>query len=299
MELRDVEIFLVLAEELHFGRTAERLHVSPARVSQAIKKQERRIGAELFSRTSRTVRLTEIGRQLRDDLRPVHAGLHASLDRARLAARGITAQLRVSMLPFNIVDLHPYWKAFRSRYPHWGLQIRQTTFTDVFGQLRSGAMDVVVAWLPVEEADFTVGPTLCTDSRILAVASDHQLVGRESVPLELFAEFPHSTALGLEDYWEDSYLPFHTPRGRTIERIAPAGTADDLISMVGMGEIIHSFPGHVTRYWGGMPNIRWLPVPDLPAMTFALVWRTEAENDLIRALADTVRDLGAFRFDQQ
>ncbi len=296
MELRDIEIFLVLAEELHFGRAAERLRVSPARVSQAIKKQERRIGAELFSRTSRTVRLTEIGRQLRDDLQPVYAGLHASLDRARLAGRGITAQLRVSMLPFNVADLHPYWKAFRSRYPQWGLQIRQTTFTDVFGQLRSGAMDVVVAWLPVDEPDFTVGPPLCTDSRVLAVAAGHQLVGRDRVPLELLADFPHSTALGLPDYWEDSYLPFHTPRGRTIERIAAADTAHDLISMVGMGEIIHSFPGHVTGYWGGMPNIRWIPIPDLPVMTFALVWRTEAENDLVRALADTVKDLGTFRF---
>ncbi|WP_031070716.1 LysR family transcriptional regulator [Streptomyces sp. NRRL S-118] len=297
MELRDIEIFLVLAEELHFGRTAQRLHVSQARISQAIKKQERRIGAELFTRTSRTVRLTEVGRQFRDDLQPVYAGLHDSLDRARLAARGITAQLRVSLLPFNVADLHPYWKAFRARYPHWGLQIRQATFTDVFGQLRSGAMDVVVPWLPVEEPDFTVGPTLCTDSRILAVAADHQLAGRDSASLELLADFPHATALGLPDYWEDSYLPFHTPRGRPIERLtsAAADTADELISGVGMGDIIHAFPGHVTRYWG-MSNIRWLPIPDMTTMTFALVWRTESENDLIRALADTVRDLGAFRF---
>ncbi|MEV7025954.1 LysR family transcriptional regulator [Kitasatospora sp. NPDC093558] len=295
MELRDIEIFLVLAEELHFGRAAQRLHVSQARVSQAIKKQERRIGAELFTRTSRTVYLTEVGRQFRDDLRPVYTGLHESLERARLAARGITAQLRVSLLPFNVVDLHPYWKEFRRRYPHWGLQVRQATFTDVFGQLRSGAMDVVVPWLPVQEPDFTVGPALCTDSRILAVAADHRLAERDSVPLELFADFPHSTALGLPDYWEDTYLPFHTPRGRPIERIAAADNADELINMVGMGEIIHSFPGHVTRHWG-MSNIRWLPIPDLTTMTFALVWRTESENDLIRALADTVRDLGTFRF---
>lgn len=295
MELRDIEIFLVLAEELHFGRTAQRLHVSQARVSQAIKKQERRIGAELFTRTSRTVCLTEVGRQFRDDLQPVYAGLHQSLERARLAARGVTAQLRVGMLPFNLVDLHPYWKEFRARHPQWGLQIRQTTFTDVFGQLRGGAMDVMVAWLPVEEPDFTVGPTLCTDSRILAVAADHPLAGRDSVPLELFADFPHSTALALPDYWEDSYLPFHTPRGRAIERVAVADNADELIGMVGMGEIIHSFPGHVTRYWG-LSHIRWLPVPDLTTMTFALVWRTEAENDLVRALAATVRDLGVQRF---
>ncbi|MEU9164131.1 LysR family transcriptional regulator [Streptomyces sp. NPDC048424] len=297
MELRDIEIFLVLAEELHFGRTAQRLHVSQARVSQAIKKQERRIGAELFARTSRTVRLTEIGRQFRDDLQPVYAGLHESLERAQLAARGITAELRVHLMPFNVVDLYPYWKAFRARYPHWGLQIRQATFTDVFGQLRSGAMDVIVAWLPVEEPDFTVGPTLCTDSRILAVAADHRLAERDSVPLELLADFPHGTAQGLPDYWEDSYLPFHTPRGRSIERITSAASdnADQLINHVGMGEIIHTFPGHVTRHWG-MPNIRWLPLPDMATMRFALVWRTEAENDLIRALAGTVRDLGVFRF---
>ncbi|MFF7178034.1 LysR substrate-binding domain-containing protein [Streptomyces sp. NPDC008121] len=297
MELRDIEIFLVLAEELHFGRTAQRLHVSQARVSQAIKKQERRIGAELFSRTSRTVSLTEVGRQFRDDLQPVYAGLHDSLERAQLAARGITAQLRVSLMPFNVADLHHYWKAFRGRYPHWGLQIRQATFTDVFGQLRNGDMDVIVAWLPVEEPDFTVGPTLCSDSRILAVAREHRLAARDSVPLELLADFPHASALGMPDYWEDSYLPFHTPRGRAIERMAYAAsdTADELIAHVGMGEIIHAFPGHVTRYWG-MSNIRWLPLPDMPAMQFALVWRTEAENDLIRALADTVRDLGVFRF---
>ncbi|MCX4804689.1 LysR family transcriptional regulator [Streptomyces sp. NBC_01214] len=295
MELRDIEIFLVLAEELHFGRAAQRLHVSQARVSQAIKKQERRIGAELFARTSRTVRLTEVGRQLRDDLQPVYAGLHESLERAQLAARGITAQLRVSLMPFNVADLHPYWKAFRARHPQWGLQIRQATFTDLFGRLRSGAMDVAVLWLPVEEPDLTVGPILCTDSRILAVAADHRFAERDSVTLELLAEFPHSTALDLPDYWEDGYLPFYTPRGRQIERTVLADNSDELISLVGMGDIINTFPGHVTRYWG-MSNIRFLPVPDIATLNFALVWRTEAENDLIRALADIVRDLGVFRF---
>ncbi|MER7759671.1 LysR family transcriptional regulator [Streptomyces sp. NPDC097619] len=295
MELRDIEIFLVLAEELHFGRTAERLHVSRPRVSQAIKQQERRIGAELFTRTSRTVQLTDVGRQLREDLRPVYAGLQASMERARLAARGISAKLRINMMPFNVGDLHPYWKAFRARHPQWGLQVRQAPLTDVFGPLRSGTADVLVVWLPVNEPDFTVGPTLCVDSRVLAVAGDHPLAGRDSVPVELFADFPHATAPDLPDYWEDSYLPFHTPKGRTIERVSVATTADDLIGMVGMGEIIQSFPGHVTRYWN-MPHLHWLPVPDLPPMAFALVWRTEAENDLVRALAATVDDLGPHHF---
>lgn len=295
MELRDIEIFLVLAEELHFGRSAERLLVSQARVSQAIRKQERRIGAALFERTSRSVRLTEVGRQLRDDLQPVYAGLHASVERARLAARGVTGRLRVGMMPFNLADMHPYWRAFRSRYPQWELEIRQLEYADPFGRLRDNAMDVLVAWLPVEEPDFTVGPVLCTDRRVLAVAADHELAGRTSARLEMFADFQHAMAPAMPDYWEDGYLPFHTAQGRPIERGRPVTNAEDLINHVGMGEIIHCFPGHVTRYWG-MSHIRWLPVPDLEALSFALVWRTEAENEMIDALAGTVRELGTLRF---
>ncbi|WP_051810011.1 LysR substrate-binding domain-containing protein [Streptomyces sp. NRRL S-378] len=145
--------------------------------------------------------------------------------------------------------------------------------------------------------DLTVGPTLCTDSRILAVAAGHRLAERDSVPLELLADFPHGTALDVPDYWEDSYLPFHTPRGRPIERIESAASdnADGLIGHVGMGDIVHTFPGHVTRYWG-MPNIRWIPLPDRGTLRFALVWRTEAGNDLVRAPAATVCDLGVLRF---
>ncbi|MEU6238128.1 LysR family transcriptional regulator [Kitasatospora sp. NPDC047058] len=291
MEIRDIEIFLVLAEELHFGRAAERLRVSQARVSQALKKQERRIGAALFERTSRTVRLTEVGRQLRDDLQPVYVGLQESLERARMAGRGVAGRLRVGMMPFNVVDLHHYWRAFRRRHPRWELQIRPAPYADPFDALRSGAMDVFVAWLPVEEPDLTVGPVLLTDRRVLAVADHHELAGRDTARLEAFADFAHATTTGVPDYWEDSYLPFHTPRGRAIERPHLVLGPDELISLISMGDIVQTFPGHVTRYWG-MPNIRWLPVPDLGTLRYALVWRGEAENDAIRALAGTVRDLG-------
>lgn len=96
MELREIEIFLALAEELHFGRTADRLHVTPARVSQVIKKQERAIGAELFKRTSRNVQLTDIGRQLRDGLAVGYQQIHDALAAAAAAGKGISGELRVA-----------------------------------------------------------------------------------------------------------------------------------------------------------------------------------------------------------
>ncbi|GHI83029.1 hypothetical protein Sxan_03930 [Streptomyces xanthophaeus] len=92
----------------------------------------------------------------------------------------------------------------------------------------------------------------------LSVAADHQLAGRESVPLELLAELPHGTALDLQDYWEDSYLPFRTPRGRPIERI-PSGRGQSVRSVrhwaraversCGRSEDVSSYCWSLTRSW--------------------------------------------------
>ncbi|RJL35789.1 LysR family transcriptional regulator [Bailinhaonella thermotolerans] len=292
MELRDIEIFLTLAEELHFGRAAERLHVSQARVSQAISQQERRLGGELFDRSNRRqVRLTPLGRQLRDDLGPVYAGLRDSLERARLAARGITAVLRVGMLPLNVHDLRAYWDAFRARHPGWTLRIRHPAFSDPFGALRRGDVDVLVAWLPVEEPDLTVGPVLYAESRVLAVSAGHELAARTSVSLEEVSDFQHPDVESRPDYWFDSYVPPRTRNGRSIPRGPLVQNTEEILSMTSMGEIVTCFPAHMARY-GNRPDIVYLPVRDLAPLPYALVWRSEAETGLVRALAQVVRELG-------
>lgn len=287
MELRDIEIFLTLAEELHFGRAAERLHVSQARVSQAINQQERRLGGALFDRSNRRqIRLTSLGRQLRDDLRPVYAGLRDSLERARLAARGITHVLQVGMLPINTYDLRPYWDTFRARHAGWQLRLQQASFVDPFAALRRGEIDVLVAWLPVEEPDLTVGPTLFAEPRVLAVPTDHELTRRSSISLDAVSDFQHVQVTSAPDYWMDSYAPSHTRAGGPTVR-----SLDEVLTLTSVGEVVTLFPSHMSRYWV-RPDIVYLPVRDMSALPYALVWHTESENEPIRALAQTVRDLG-------
>ena len=75
MDTAEIEVFLVLAEELHFGRTAERLRLPQPRVSRLVAALERRAGGALFERTSRRVRLTPLGQQLASQLRPAYAQL--------------------------------------------------------------------------------------------------------------------------------------------------------------------------------------------------------------------------------
>ncbi|GEB58595.1 LysR family transcriptional regulator [Streptomyces gardneri] len=296
MELRDIEIFLTLAEELHFGRTAARLHVSVARVSQAIKKQERGIGAELFLRDSRNVQLTPAGAQLRMDLAPIYRGLQKSLERARLAAQGKTDVLRIGMIPGNAYDLRHYWETFRTRHPQWGLRIRHAPFYEPFAGLRRGDMDILVAWLPVLEPDLVTGPSLFTDTRLLAVGLDHELAGRSSAVLEMLGDYPHAAVPDLPAYWSDAYTPPHTPKGRNIVRGPRVETTDDIFGLITAGEAVIPFPAHVRRFWA-RPDVSWLPIPDMHSLTYGLVWRGETETDLIRAFAAVVRDLGGFRQD--
>ncbi|WP_018352683.1 LysR family transcriptional regulator [Longispora albida] len=292
MELRDIEIFLTLAEELHFGRTAQRLFISQARVSQAIKKQERTIGAPLFERTSRVVHLTAVGQQLRDDLRPLFAGLRDSIDRASLVARGTKPLLRIGTIAGFFAEMRPYFDTYRRRHPGWDFVIRPTPFLEPFEPLRRGDIDLMICWLPVEEPDLTTGPVLRTESRMLMVSPQHRLAGESSVSIEVLGDQPVlSAARPLPDYWENAYMPFFTPSGRPIERGTPISTLDEIHAIISTTDAIHQIFAHATVY-NTRPDIVHVPIVGGSPGRWGLVWRSESENDQIRAFAAVVRELG-------
>ncbi|MER7947553.1 LysR family transcriptional regulator [Streptomyces sp. NPDC096079] len=289
MELRDIEIFLTLAEELHFGRTAERLHVTPARVSQAIKKQERRIGAALFERTSRTVTMTPIGRQLHTDLLPVYRDLHEAVERAIRSAGGGTEVLRLGMLSSNVQDFRPLLDAFAARHPTCDVQIRYVGFGDPFGPLRSGEVDVQIAWLPVEEADLTVGPVVRTEPVVLAVGAGHRLARRETVSYEDLADEVVIGGAGPR-YWSEALTPSHTPSGRPL-RVGPTvATETAMLPILSHGEAVAFVHSHASRYYA-RADLVYVPVRDAPPAHWALLWRTATETDLIRSFAQVGRQV--------
>ncbi|MEV5838836.1 LysR substrate-binding domain-containing protein [Nocardia sp. NPDC052112] len=292
MELRDIEIFLTLAEELHFGRTAERLHVSQARVSQAIRKQERRLGVALVERTSRRVSLTTVGRRLREDLQQVHDLLQEALARAEAAGIGAGQTLRMGVFGHAGHELRPLIDAFRTRYPGSDVQFGEINGSDPFTSLRTGVHDVNVLWLPVLEPDLTVGPTVLTGRRVLAVSADHPLVERGIAALEDLAD-NHVVDLGPDapEYWVASMVPTRTPHGRRIPRGPTARTFHELLSLVATGHCVHPL-GEIAARYNNPPGIVFLPMPDAPPLEWALTWRSAADSAAVRALARTAADLG-------
>src|SRR5690625_7450438 len=97
MELRHLRCFLAVAEELHFARAAERLHIEQSPLSRAIKELEEELGVELFARTTRSTRLTRAGKLLLEHVPRIFTSLEQSRDCDRAAANGLHGQLRIPL----------------------------------------------------------------------------------------------------------------------------------------------------------------------------------------------------------
>ncbi|MBG0561456.1 LysR family transcriptional regulator [Actinoplanes aureus] len=290
MELRDIEIFLTLAEELHFGRTAERLHVSQARVSQSIKQQERRIGGALFERTSRSVRLTPLGEQLRDRLSAGYNEILAGIEEATAAARGQVGTLHVGTMDTHHQKIATALDLFRQRHPQCELRMREILPTDPFGPLRAGRVDVAMLWLPVREPDLTVGPKLYTEPLVLAIASDHPLAGRERVELEDLGDYPVIDVDGpIPDYVWAAHTPFTTPAGRPIRRGTAVTTLNEALSAIADGGVVSPI-GSYAATARLHPGITFLPITDGVALWYAPVWRSAGETTLVRAFVQAATD---------
>ncbi|MFD7165427.1 LysR family transcriptional regulator [Streptomyces violascens] len=287
MERRDLEIFLTLADELHFGRTAERLHVTQARVSQTVKQLERRIGASLFERTSRRVQLTPIGQQLLDDVRPGYQLIKDGVARAVAAGRGLTEPLRVgftSPLSGELVLFAA--SAYRTNHPEAGdVVLHEAPLSAPFRLLREGELDLLLAQFPVVEPDLSTGPVLISDRRVLTVSARHPFARRPSVSLDDLARDKVLSLSGpVPDYWLDALLPRTTPGGLPVERGEEAATRQELLALIGAGRGVHPAAAHEARYYA-RPNIAYVPFTDAPPLEYGLVWRTAVETGRVRAFA--------------
>ncbi|MBQ0896967.1 LysR family transcriptional regulator [Micromonospora sp. U56] len=292
LERHEVETFLALAEELHFGRTAERLRVTTGRISHVVKKLERRIGAPLFERTSRVVRLTPIGHRLADDLRPLVAGMEDAVRRAVEAGRGVTGELRVAFLgEWTAPVLLRAVNLFRERHPDCEVHVHEAQLANSRSSLVDGSIDVLIAAYPFD--GMANGPALLSEGRVLAVAAGHPLAGAEWVSLEVLADHPvvQYPAVTSAEFKRDR-TPDRTPSGRPVPRGPVGNTFSEMLSLVAMDRGVLPVGEHTRRYYP-RPDVAYVPIHDAPPIRRGPVWletnTTERVREFVRAAADTVR----------
>jgi DNA-binding transcriptional LysR family regulator len=264
IERHETEAFLALAEELHFGRTAERLHVSTARVSQTIGKLERQVGVPLFRRTSRRVELTPVGRQLHDELRPAWEGVTEALRHAIEAGRGMSGTLTVAFISAAGAQLLAgAAQVFRDQYPGCEVRLREAQAGQLLPWLRSGEADLGLGALPVDEPGMASGAVLVREAQMLAAPLDHPFARRRSI------------AAG------------EVTRASLVEH---DGTFQEALTLVGLGRGILVVGAHARRYYA-RPDVTYVPVSDAPALQWGLIWPADGNTARVRAFAAAASDL--------
>jgi DNA-binding transcriptional LysR family regulator len=295
IELREMRLFLVLAEELHFGRTADRLGLTTSRVSQTLRSIERKLGGRrLLDRTSRVVTLTHAGGLLRDELATAVAALDDTLGRARVRGAG-PGQVRVGVL--NAASgsevLNEAIKRFEAAYDGASVRLAKTPFADRLGPLRRREVQLSVTRLPLAQADIVVGPLLSEgDRRVVMVANDHPLARRDSVSVEDFADYPVRRPPDAPEELAEAACPSRTPSGRPIVP-ADLGVNDDseLLLLIAQGRLVHPTVAPFAEHFRH-PGIAIVPVRDLPPSSSALAWlrgtRDPARDAFVAVVEDVV-----------
>ena len=289
LEIRELEAFLVLAEELHFGRAGERLYLSQSRVSQLLRSLEGRIGAPLVERTSRRVELTPLGAKFLDGLRPAYDVLRAVVDDTRAAARGAGGVLRVGFQGTIDDHLANAIAGFEERHPNCAVELTEIPLADPFGSLRRREVDAAVVLLPMREHDLVLGQVFSRQPQTLAVSPRHPFAGRESVTAEELADCPLIGVNGTApDYWRDAHAPATTPGGRPIPRGPAVGTLQEGMGLVAAGRGGMLVCRSTAAYQGRRNSVVFVPVTGLPESVLGVVWHARHGDARARDFAREV-----------
>jgi DNA-binding transcriptional LysR family regulator len=184
MELRQLTYFVTVAEELHFGRAAERLHIVQSAVSMQIQRLERELGAELFDRTPRRVRLTAAGERLLPEARTVLA----AADRAR-AAVVPPPGLRIGTSTGLGTHLDRVLAAFARRAPDVPVELFSLAVAERLARVAGGQLDAAFVRAVEPVPGVRVLP-LWPDPLVAALPATHPLAGRAEIGVEELAEVP-------------------------------------------------------------------------------------------------------------
>jgi len=278
IELRLLRQFVAVAEELHFGRAAERLHMTQPPLTMAVQALERALGARLFERTRRSVALTPAGQALLAPVRRLLAGADDLPRLAQAAAAGRTGQLRLAFVSSIAYGPLPEWlRAFRDSHPDVALQLREATL-DV--QLAAFDADEIDAGFMLHApqaapAGFATWRALA-EPLVMALPERHPAARRRglrfaAVAAEPLVIFPRQIAPSLYD----AVLSAYRAKGATPQIGQEAIQMQTIVNLVSAGMGVAWVPESVTRLQRPGVVYRAVAGMDLRCET-SLAWREPA-----------------------
>lgn len=190
MELRHLRCFIAVAEELHFARAAERLHIEQSPLSRAIKELEEELGAQLFVRTTRSTRLTRAGKLFLEHMPRVFTSLQQARDSVKAAANGFHGQLRIALSDGITPTCFSALLALcRQEEPEIEIRLTEVLLSQQIKGLHDDLYDVGFAQLD-EVGDGLLAEPIWHDPLMVAVPARHPLLAYKRIPLDEMLRYP-------------------------------------------------------------------------------------------------------------
>ncbi|MFJ6157722.1 LysR family transcriptional regulator [Pseudarthrobacter sp. NPDC092184] len=189
-EIRWLEAFVAVAEELHFGRAAERLHTSQSPLSQIIRKLEADLGTRLFERNTRSVALTPSGHALLPRAYRVIQDMRLAREAAQAEVAGVRGNIRIGFSgAVNHLTLPPLTRAVRRRYPDIKMELTSRVRTvDGLANVANGTLDLAFVGLPEDPPPSVVTRLVASEEVGAVLPLDHPLAHEESISLRALAK---------------------------------------------------------------------------------------------------------------
>ncbi|GAA5063745.1 LysR family transcriptional regulator [Thermocatellispora tengchongensis] len=286
-----MEYFIAVAEELHFGRAAQRLHMSQPPLSTQIQRLEQEVGARLLRRTKRSVELTAAGEVFLQEARATVRQAARAAERARAAARGELGRLDLGVIDAALYGVAPQIiRRFTERYPGVELTVSERRGDEQVALIAAGKLHAGFVHPPVRQPAVAV-EVLHTEPFVLAMPESHPLAARERVSLAQVCAHPLIQApRSVNPEGHDSMIAICRERGLRPNIAREASPKQTIIALVAAGLGASVVPAVLARH--PHPGVVYRPIEDGGfGISTALAWRRQNPEPTVLALLDVAREL--------
>lgn len=286
MELRHLRYFVAVAEELHFGRAAERLGLAQPPLSQQIKALERETGVMLLHRTKRRVELTAAGAIFLQESRKILAGADRAVLAARRAARGETGELVVGFVSSAVYGkVTSIFRLMQVEYPDVSLLLQDLSSVEQVEAMKAYRLDVGLVRPPVEADDALMTRVIWREPLVVVLPKNHRLAGRKKIAAEELAE--ESFLLVHAPGFLDQLVRICALAGFSPRIVQEARSTPTIVNLIAGGMGISIVPASLRNLHRQGVTYRSIRPPE-PTIDLAVMWRKNDRSPALRSFLQIV-----------
>ena len=290
MELRHLRYFLAVAEELHFGRAAARVHIAQPPLSKQIQHLEKEVGAQLFERSKRSVKLTNAGKIFQREALGILESLESAVKKAKLASLGDTGWLSIGFIASSTYYvLAIILKEFKKRHPNVELVLQEIRSSEQNQALREGRIHVSFARFPKAEAGL-VFETIYSEQLVAALPQSHPLNKKRSLKLSDLANEPFILQPRPPSPHTDNTIQIFANAGFTPQIVQTVEEIHTALGLVAAGIGITLLPSSIQNMQNRGIEYRNLIKPT-PVLEMKMGYREDESSPALARFIETVHSI--------